>query len=77
MKQNRARDNDEDERSQEPESPTTPLHQSSISGFIFKNASGESMTNHNVGNIYNSTVKGVGNDYSVTHFHARNKRVYT
>lgn len=77
----RAKDNSKDkpleECSQESESPTTPLHQSSISGFIFKNASGESMTNHNVGNIYNSTVTGVGNDYSVTHFHARNKRVYT
>ncbi|KAF8815494.1 hypothetical protein BYT27DRAFT_7193504 [Phlegmacium glaucopus] len=53
--------------------PLSPA-QSSISGFSFNNDGQGNMKNENVGNIYNSSISGVGNDYSVNHFHARRKR---
>lgn len=49
---------------------------SAISGFSFENTGGGNMTNDNVGNVYNSVITGVGNDYSVNHFHSRRERVY-
>ena len=49
---------------------------SAISGFSFNNTGGGNMTNDNVGNIYNSVITGVGNDYSVNHFHSRPERAY-
>lgn len=49
---------------------------SSISGFAFNNHGPGTMNNENVGNIYNSSISGVGNDYSVNHFRPRRKRTY-
>ncbi|KAF8815496.1 hypothetical protein BYT27DRAFT_6680980 [Phlegmacium glaucopus] len=57
--------------------PVSPA-QSSISGFTFTNSGQGTMTNENVGNVYNSSISGVGNDYSVNHYRpgARRKRTY-
>jgi len=47
--------------------------QSSISGFSFNNTGTGTMSNRDVGNIYQSTISDVGNDNSVNYFQARRK----
>ena len=53
-----------------PVSPTSPQY--SISGFTFNNGGSGTMTNHNIGNIYNSTIEDAFNDNSVN-LHGRRK----
>jgi len=52
--------------------PVSPP-QSVISGFTFTNDGGI-MTNIGVGNVYNSTISGVGNDHSINEYHESRKR---